>query len=179
MRRIAIWAGLALVLIGAGWGVGSNEHILADGRVVLLELAPVDPRSLMQGDYMALDYALANELWREHRNAGREGRNSSGASSFPDRQDGYAVVRLDERQLATLVRAQPKAEPLGADEIAIRYRVRNGRFRIATNAFFFQEGHGSEFNAARYGEFRVSSAGEPRLTAMLDADFKRLGDNRY
>jgi uncharacterized membrane-anchored protein len=175
MKRIAIWAGLALVLAGAGWGVWSNERILADGRVVVLELAPVDPRSLMQGDYMALDYALARDLPQHAQQ--REPAPDAGA--LATRQDGYAVVRLDQHRLATLVRAQPGAEPLGADEIAIRYRVRNGRFRIATNAFFFQESRGQAFSAARYGEFRVGEHGEPRLTALLDANFNRLGENRY
>ncbi len=30
--------------------------------MVLLRLAPVDPRSLMQGDYMRLNYELARQL---------------------------------------------------------------------------------------------------------------------
>lgn len=170
-RRLTVWAGLALALIVAGWSVWSNERILADGRVVLLELAPVDPRSLMQGDYMALNYALANDL-RHLRTAGQD-------DDGDPRQDGYAVVRLDAQRRAQLVRAQPAAEPLGADEIALRYRVRGGQFRVATNAFFFQEGRAEAFGAARYGELRVGANGEPRLTALLDADFKRLGDNRY
>jgi len=167
MKRLTIWAGLALMLIVAGWGVWSNERILADGRVVLLQLAPVDPRSLMQGDYMALNYALANDL-----------RHLRDDEDSP-RQDGYAVLRLDAQRRAQLVRAQPGAEPLGADEIALRYRVRGGQFRVATNAFFFQEGRAEAFGAARYGEFRVGANGEPRLTGLLDADFKRLGNNRY
>ena len=49
-RTTGIWFGLFFVLVGAGWIIWSNERILADGRVVLLELAPIDPRSLMQGD---------------------------------------------------------------------------------------------------------------------------------
>ena len=164
MKRQLIWAGLALALSVAGWNIWSNERILADGRVALLELAPVDPRSLMQGDYMALNYALANEL--------RGGSDER-------RVDGYAIVRLDERGIAKLARQQPAAQPLAAGEIAIRYRVRDGQARIATNAFFFQEGRAQEFSAARYGEFRIGENGEPRLTALLDADFRPLGENRY
>jgi uncharacterized membrane-anchored protein len=57
--------------------------------------------------------------------------------------------------------------------------VRNNRVQIATNAFFFQEGREPEFRTARYGEFRVGSNGEPRLTALLDGELKRLGENRY
>ncbi len=164
-RAMWIWIGLACVLGGAGWGVWTNERILAEGRVVRLELAPVDPRSLMQGDYMALNYALNTALRQEQ-----------------SREDGYAVVRLDARKVATLVRVQrqliPKV-PLADDEMLIRYRVRNHQLQIATNAFFFQEGHGPEFRDARYGEFRVGNNGEPRLTSMLDGKLKRLGENRY
>ena len=163
MKRVLwIWIGLACVLGGAGWGVWSNERILAEGRVVLLELAPIDPRSLMQGDYMALNYALNNTLRQKQ-----------------PRADGYAVVRLDARQVATLIRVQPELLPLAGDELAIRYRVRNHQMRIATNAFFFQEGHEKDFRTARYGEFRLGANGEPRLTAMLDAGLQRLGENRH
>ena len=35
-----------------------NERLLASGETLYLELAPVDPRSLMQGDYMRLRYAV-------------------------------------------------------------------------------------------------------------------------
>jgi uncharacterized membrane-anchored protein len=161
-RALWIWIGLFCVLGGAGWGVWSNERILAAGRIVRLELAPVDPRSLMQGDYMALNYALGNAL-----------RQS------PSRADGYAVLRLDARQVATLLRGQAERVPLAGDELLIRYRVRNGQVRVATNAFFFEEGRAAEFGSARYGEFRLDARGEPRLTALLDADLHRLGENRY
>ncbi|SBT05974.1 conserved hypothetical protein [Candidatus Propionivibrio aalborgensis] len=171
-RTTGIWFGLFFVLVGAGWSIWSNERILADGRVVLLELAPIDPRSLMQGDFMSLNYALGNELRRKLAH-----------------EDGYAVVRLDTRGVATLLRVQPEplqplpkqsnTEPPTADEIAIRYRIRNHRPMIATNAFFFQEGDAARFADARFGEFRVGSNGEPRLTAMLDGNLKQLGENRY
>ena len=161
-----IWIGLACVLGGAGWGVWTNERILADGRVVLLELAPMDPRSLMQGDFMALNYALNSALSQKRA-----------------REDAYAIVRLDARKVATLVRVQPDLDsntaPSVEEELAIHYRVRNHRVQIATNAFFFQEGHEPEFRSARYGEFRIGANGEPRLTALLDGDLKRLGENRY
>jgi len=161
-----IWIGLACVLGGAGWGVWTNERILADGRVVLLELAPMDPRSLMQGDFMALNYALNSALSQKRA-----------------REDAYAIVRLDARKVATLVRVQPELDlnsvPIVEEELAIHYRVRNHRVQIATNAFFFQEGHEPEFRSARYGEFRIGANGEPRLTALLDGDLKRLGENRY
>ena len=39
-----------------------KEHTRTSGNLVLLELAPVDPRSLMQGDYMTLRYAIASDV---------------------------------------------------------------------------------------------------------------------
>src|SRR5262249_10251122 len=58
--RIALTiAGLALILLLANWDIAQKRSIVADGRALLLELRPADPRSLFQGDYMAL--ALAND----------------------------------------------------------------------------------------------------------------------
>ncbi len=171
MRKNVILGGLALVLGIVGWSVVENETILADGQIVRLALAPVDPRSLMQGDYMALNYEVQNQL------RGKQ-----------PHQDGYLVVAPDALGIARFVRSQEETAPLTGGEIALRYRVREGagRFgmggrgiKLATNAFFFQEGSGKGFEGAKYGEFRVSRSGEPRLVALLDADLKRLGENRY
>lgn len=165
-QRLWIALGLFWVLGVAAWGVWTNERILSGGQTVLLELAPVDPRSLMQGDYMALNYALNASIVQKQ-----------------SRDDGYAVVSLDARRVAKLVRTQADLSSetlaLKPDELVIRYRVRNHRVQIASNAFFFQEGHEPLFRNARFGEFRVGSNGEPRLVAMLDADLKKLGENRF
>ena len=92
-RLHVIALGLLGVLGVAGWSVWSNERILAEGQVVHLELAPVDPRSLMQGDYMVLNYAVADTL---RRMAGAERR-----------ADGFAVLRLDAQRVGQLVRTAP------------------------------------------------------------------------
>ena len=63
MRTALVFAGLALTLGLTAVLVMDKERVVADGTPVLLELAPVDPRSLIQGDYMQLDYALARNLW--------------------------------------------------------------------------------------------------------------------
>ena len=59
-----IWAGLALVLVTINTSILTKERLLRDGTVLRLALAPVDPRSLMQGDYMALSFALARDALR-------------------------------------------------------------------------------------------------------------------
>ena len=161
MRKgLAILAGLA-VLAAANATVFQRERLLADGQVAILELAPRDPRSLMQGDYMALRFKLAVEVG-ERRSANE-----------PD-HDGRLVVRPDAEGVARLVR-RDQGEPLGAGELALRYRVRHGEMKFATNAFFFQEGEGPRYARARYGEFRVAPSGEMLLTHLLDENRQRLG----
>src|SRR5690606_24345673 len=53
----SLWAGLAIVLLVVNTGIYQREQILQQGQTAVLALAPVDPRSLMQGDYMALRFA--------------------------------------------------------------------------------------------------------------------------
>jgi uncharacterized membrane-anchored protein len=162
MRKwIAVAAGL-LLLVAVNWTIYSRERVLEEGRVVLLELAPVDPRSLMQGDYMALRFMVEGM-----------GRGDPGKPA----EDGHIVVRLGERGVGKFVR-RDAGEPLAADEARLRYRVREGKVKFATNAFFFQEGTGQLYQRARYGEFRVAPDGEMLLTHMVGADFARLGPPR-
>ncbi len=88
--------------------------------------------------------------------------------------DGRIVVRLDERGIGRFVR-RDGGEPLAAGQIPLRYRVRDGQLKFATNAFFFQEGHGKIYAAARYGEFRVAPAGDLLLTHLRAENLARLG----
>ena len=123
---------------------------------MLLELAPVDPRSLMQGDYMALRYRIAND-------------------AFPGRTigaDGYIVVTTDADGVAKFERIDDGT--LRPGEIRLRYRWRDDGLKFATNAYFFEEGTASRYNGARFGEFRVGSDGEMILTRLRDANRKPL-----
>jgi uncharacterized membrane-anchored protein len=65
--------------------------------------------------------------------------------------------------------------PLAAAEAKMRYRMRNGFPKFATNAFFFEEGHAEDYAKARFGEFRVSPDGESILTGVRDAARQPLG----
>ena len=60
--RGLIGLGALLVLGAVNGAIVGKERIRRDGELVFLALAPVDPRALMQGDYMALRFALVREL---------------------------------------------------------------------------------------------------------------------
>ena len=50
------------ILALVNFSIYQQEQQLANGDIVVFDLAPVDPRSLMQGDYMALNYQITNQI---------------------------------------------------------------------------------------------------------------------
>jgi uncharacterized membrane-anchored protein len=159
IRKGIVLATLVVILAIVNWQIAAKERVLRDGERMLLELAPVDPRSLMQGDYMRLDYAIARELGVHE--------------DWP--RDGEIVVANDADGVARFVRRASSGEPLGAAEHLLRYRRRSGRIRIGTDAFFFQEGQAERYSGAHYGELRVDAAGEALLTGLRDRARQPLG----
>jgi uncharacterized membrane-anchored protein len=149
--------GVSLVLVN--YSIASKERLLAEGRIVYLELAPVDPRSLMQGDYMALRFKMANDA----------SRDATAAATA----DGRIVAALDARGIASYRRLHD-GKPAASNEVLLRYRVREREIKFATNAFFFQEGTGKRYEAARYGMFRVSPEGELLLTDLRGVELQPL-----
>jgi uncharacterized membrane-anchored protein len=156
--RIAL-AACVVSLALVNYSIFAKERLLATGAVVLLELAPVDPRSLMQGDYMALRFRMANDAAAAFRNG--------------ETADGRIVATLDERRVASYRRLHD-GNPVATNEILLRYRVRNGEMKFATNAFFFQEGTGRRYEGAVYGEFRVAPDGDLLLTGLRDKELRPL-----
>lgn len=169
MARIIALLSLVIVLGLVNWSIAKKENHLVDGKIVYLDLAPVDPRSLMQGDYMALNFGIARQVY----NTLPKSKEYKSWRHNIDAADGYVVVKLDERNIATF-RYIYSDQSLAQNEILMRYRVRNGAVKFATNAYFFQEGTGKYYQPARYGQFRVDDDGELLLVAMYDKDLKKL-----
>lgn len=180
-RSILLWGGLLLALAVANQGIVQRERILSDGRVLLLELAPVDPRSLMQGDYMALRFAAVDDIQKalhpERSSGGTAAalrRMGIGGNARDLSHDGYAVFALTADGVGRFVRIQPAPRPVATGEIAVRYRERGWDMRIASNAWFFPEGQGERYAPAKYGELRVDADGTALLAGMRGADRKPL-----
>jgi uncharacterized membrane-anchored protein len=167
-RNIAVIA-LVVVLGIVNASIFGKEKHLAEGAIVYLELAPVDPRSLMQGDYMALNFRIAQQVY----DALPKSEDYRGWNSNAEAGDGYVVVSLDENNIATFNRLDNE-QLLAENETRLQYRVRNGQVKFATNAFFFQEGQAQRYEAARYGQFRVDGSGEVLLAAMYDEKINRI-----
>jgi uncharacterized membrane-anchored protein len=147
--RLLAAGAVALVLVAVNWKIAAKERIKTHGERILLELAPVDPRSLMQGDYMALRFSLARDI------------DSEVAGSLP--------LAIDANGVAT------KGSDADAGALRIRYRIRNRDVWLGTNAYFFEEGTAQRYEKARYGEFRVDrGTGEAVLTGLRDENRKPL-----
>jgi uncharacterized membrane-anchored protein len=160
MRAPVIFGGLALVVGALVALVVQKEAVLARGQPLLLELAPVDPRSLMQGDYMVLDYAVSQEARLDVVEQPLEGR---------------LVLRRDEHDVGHFVRIEEPGTSLAPGESWLRYKVRRHRVRLGAEAFFFQEGHADRYAGAKYGELRVADDGTSVLVGLRDAERQPLG----
>ena len=156
--------GVLLVFGAFNASVLQKERVLREGQVVRLSLAPVDPRAFMTGDFMALNYAIANEL------------NRTMVSDKDRARNAVVVVSLDGQGIGKLVRLQERASPLQAGEVALKVRLRDGRVRLGTDAFYFPEGTARRYEKARYGEFRVAPDGEMLLVRLLDEALAQVQD---
>ena len=108
LTRALAAAAVVLVLAAVNWKIAAKERIKTHGEIVLLDLAPVDPRSLMQGDYMALRFALTRDLDR-----------LAGATPAREGETRLAPVTLDARRVA-------HAAGEGGAALNLRYRIRGG-----------------------------------------------------
>jgi uncharacterized membrane-anchored protein len=165
MRRATavVCANLVVVLAAANWIILDKEDLKASGHRVLLEIGSRDPRSLLQGDYMALHYRLAFEI-AERLEPGARG-------------DGLVVLAVDENDVGSFARFHGGQE-LAAGEQLLRDRIRSSswdRVRVAAEEFFFQEDMAEEYDKARYAELRVDADGNSLLIGLCDDDREPLG----
>jgi uncharacterized membrane-anchored protein len=135
-----------------------KEELLSDGQLISLELAPVDPRSLMQGDYMRLRYAISENI------------NSDSIS-----KRGFCIVRLEENGIAKKVRIQENKTPISNHEFLIKYTSKKWRgINIGAESYFFQEGEADKYENAKYGGIKVDDEGNSLLIGLYDENRKKI-----
>jgi uncharacterized membrane-anchored protein len=147
------------VLAVANLGIWQKEKLIAEGRPLFVELAPVDPRSLMQGDYMQLRFRMVPEVTNQ--------------MPEPFGQRPRMVVKVDPRGIATPQRLD-QGTPLATDELAVELTWFRWGWSLASDGWYFREGDAARWARARYGEFRVDSAGHVLLVGMRGPDLEPL-----
>jgi len=148
-----------VILFGVfNYSIYQQENKFQNAKLLYLELAPVDPRSLMQGDYMTLSYAISN-----------------GFNSEENDPEGYCVVKVNEDGIAERVRLQNELTPLADEEIIIAYSFNGSSgINIGAESYFFQEGTGSLYENAKYGGVKVDDNGAVMLIGLYNENLKKL-----
>ena len=168
----------ALVVLGmANHTINKYEDVLATGHSVILKLAPLDPRSLMQGDYMELNYELIDQINNTLFNSGGDNNSINEDSSSENNSSFYALLKQDLNGIAQLCRitSEPPQDFSGCTpDIYIPVKQRNHwSISIRGEDYFFAEGKGEYFAQAQYGEYRIKQ-GKALLLRLLDNNLKPL-----
>lgn len=180
MRKFLLLLCLVLILGAFNLSVMNREPLLHGGTVMYLRLAPVDPRALLLGDYMDLEFYMDREVTDALYEAVRQpdGQDATGwhewrtlRSRLP--HEGLAVVGLSPEREASFIRLDD-GSPLAENEHRLFFRVKNGNAEVAARSFFFQEGHAGDYEQAEYGEIHVGPDGRNLLTHLLDAELRRI-----
>ncbi len=140
-------------------GVSEKEALITSGKRVFVALAPVDPRSLMQGDFMALRFALPD------------------LSKAPGPRSGttlYATGAIDQRGVATMTAWSATLPPAADNQAAFALSVKNARWILGTDAWFFKEGTADTWAKAKFGEFRLGKSGDAILVGMADEQLRGI-----
>ena len=157
-KWLIIALNLILLLFYFNYSVIKKEELLKNGQLVLLKLDPVDPRSLMQGDYMALRYKISDI-----------------SDNYNLDKQGYCVVLIDSCGIAEKVRFQKDIVPLNKDEILIKYNISDRRnVYIGAESFFFQEGDAEKYEQAKYGGIKIDKNGNSLLIGLYDEQRKKI-----
>lgn len=158
LQAVVIFGTLAVFLGLVNRNIFSMERQIAEGQSLYLRLAPVDPRSLIQGDYMQLDYEIARDAARFTASYTR----------------GKLVVSIDEQQVAHFERLYTEGEPLADDERLFNYRMIDEQVFIGVRSFFFQEGLADAYAEAQYADVRLTGEGGVLLIDLVGENFEKL-----
>ena len=158
IRLTILWLVAVVGLLFVNYSIYGKETLIRNGQPILLELAPVDPRSLIQGDYMALRYKMGADL--------------ENLETLPLR--GKLVITVAENGVASFVRVDD-GTPLVPGERLINYYKHGWQVDLGATSFFFQEGKADEYATAKYGEVRVDESGTSILVGLRDENLQPLG----
>lgn len=159
--RWAILLVLGLFLLGYNASIIQKERLLRSADSVILALRPIDPRSLMQGDYMILEFELERDI----------------KSALPDRrvEHGLAVLtEVDGEHKFTRI----YDGALGQEERLLEFRASQRGYKVSSGSFFFEEGLEPLYSQARYAELKADEGGKSIIYALLDKNKERLSKKR-
>ncbi|MGN7612114.1 GDYXXLXY domain-containing protein [Magnetococcales bacterium HHB-1] len=148
-----------IVLLLLNLQIVQKEQIINHGQTFLLALAPVDPRSLIQGDYMELAYKEEQGRFIEQ----------SEPRAYPAKS-GFLIFKRDDKNVAHFLRFEKERAPLKPGEVRLRFRRQDKWVKIQPRSFLFQEGLGKLYEKAKYGLFKADKEGNALLINLADSN---------
>jgi uncharacterized membrane-anchored protein len=166
-ERRNLWLAIAAVALGQaavlGYMIWDRTSLLAEGREVVLDVIPVDPRSLFRGDYVILGYDISRH------------KLEPGATE-PKRNDYYYVTlrKGEGDKWVPVAGSTEKPKDVKSDEVVIRGRVeyvfqpgnneppgKVVNLHYGIESFFVPEGTGRELE---------KMVGEKKISAVIAID---------
>ncbi len=149
--KIAFWATVAGQIILLLAFIGVKENTLRTGTSVLLQTVPIDPRSLLQGDFVILDYEIANI-----------------SDKIPNSRQGDTIyIQLLEDADGVWRGVAYTPNKPDADRVFIKGTVtRPGRLEFGIDTYFIPEGTGRIIERA--GDVKVRVAISSGGTAVIE-----------
>ncbi len=162
--RRNMWIGIAVVAFAQaavlGWMIWERAHLLSTGREIVLEVIPVDPRSLFRGDYVALGYDIARVPVTQGPPALRRGSVL------------YVTLQKTGERWHAVSSSTKRPESLAPDQVFIKGRVDyassptpvapgQATVRYGIEDFFVPEGTGADLEKL---------VGQKKLDALIAID---------
>jgi len=158
---------LILVLgLQTAWILGTTfveERGLASGTVVLLETRPVDPRDLLRGDYIILNYKI-NDIALSMFSPAQTNGLPTGTTVY--------VVLEKHADFYEAVKASTEPIPSIAGQVVLRGRTRawwsetNVHLEYGLERYYVSEGHGNPQGKITV-QAAVPSSGRAQIKAVL------------
>ena len=170
IKKILLIINIVILFVVTGFSANKEEGYKKSNSYFYLELAPVDPRSLLQGDYMTLNYDITDKAQEIIFNGIYDSKDEN--NKFLDMRKGYIVVSLDENKVAKFVKLS-KEKTDEKDLLFIAFKSDGFNVNINANSYLFQEGTGDKYEDARYSKV-VLVGDKLRLVDLRDKDFKEI-----
>ena len=181
IKKILLIINIVILFVVTGFSANKEESYKKLDSYFYLELTPVDPRSLLQGDYMTLNYDItdkASDFIYNNRTYIYDGENENEVEEIrelrklADAKRAYIAVRLDENKVAKFVKIT-KEKTDEKDLLFIAYKTDGFNVDINASSYLFQERTGDKYQNTRYSKV-VLVGNNLRLIDLRDKDFKEI-----
>ncbi|RXI96392.1 DUF2157 domain-containing protein [Anaerobacillus alkaliphilus] len=149
---------IALQLLITGVQIGKSELLLSQGEMVKLRLEPVDPRSLIQGDYVIVNYDIST--------IDIEGYDRLGKIDVLLRENQDGIYEYGGIYKSSNGFNQPYIAQEG-DVFITGKHVGYNRIQYGIENYFIEEGTGAEVERTmRHAYVKVSKSGDAILISI-------------